>query len=100
MMELYVTARFHAREGLQDELAAALRTLVGAARTDPGCLAMKAFGAIRDSRLFFIHSYWADEAAFAAHMELTHAVRFSQSIAPLIDHELEVVPVRPIGWTA
>lgn len=93
-MELYIIARFHAREGAQDEVAAALRAVAPPTRAEPGCRGIKAFAATRDPRLFFIHSRWVDEAAFEHHATLPHTVRFIERVQALIDHELEVVRVR------
>jgi quinol monooxygenase YgiN len=90
--ELFIIARFHAREGREDAVAAALRSEVLASRADPGCLSHAAFRSVRDPRLFFIQSRWVDEAAFETHIGLPHTVRFAESIQLMIDHELE--PVR------
>jgi quinol monooxygenase YgiN len=87
---LFIFARFHAREGNEESLAAALRDEVRLARVDPGCLAHAAFRSTRDPRLFYIHSHWNDEAAFEAHANLPHTVRFVERVQPLIDHELDV----------
>jgi quinol monooxygenase YgiN len=38
-----------------------------------------------------MHSRWTDAAAFDAHAELAHTVRFLERIQPLIDHQLGVV---------
>ncbi len=99
-MELLVFARFHAREGEADAVAAALSDVVGPARAEPGCRAIEAYRSIRDERLFYIHSRWADEAAFARHAELPHTVRFLDRVQPLIDHPLEVTRSRPIAQQA
>jgi quinol monooxygenase YgiN len=84
-MELFIFARFHAREGQETAVAAALREVVGAYRST------------REPRLFYIHSRWVDEAAFEAHAELPHTVRFLERIQPLIDHPFEATRSTPIG---
>ena len=89
-MELYIFARFRVREGQELPAAKVLAEQVGAARSEPGCLAIGAFRSTRDPLLFFIHSRWADEAAFEIHAELPHTVRFLALVEPLIDHPLEV----------
>ena len=95
-MELFIFARFHAREGQQDAVAAALRDVVPPTRAEPGCRAIGAYRSTRDPRLFHIHSRWADEAAFDRHAELPHTVRFLERVQPLIDHPLEIARSRPI----
>ena len=89
-MELFIFARFHAREGREDAVAAALRETVVPSRAEAGCLAIAAYRAARDPRLFFIHSRWVDESAFDLHATLPHTVRFLEQVQPLIDHPLDV----------
>jgi len=93
-MELFIFARFHAREGQEDAVAETLREVATPTRTEPGCLAMNVFRGASASRLFFVHSHWADEAAFETHIELPHTVRFVEEVEPLIDHPLVVERTR------
>jgi quinol monooxygenase YgiN len=96
-MDLFIFARFHARVGEQDNVAAALRDVIPPTREEPGCRAIEAYRSTRDPLLFHIHSRWADEAAFDRHAELPHTVRFLERVQPLIDHPLDVTRSRPIG---
>jgi len=96
-MELFIFARFHAREGQEGAVAAALRDEVTQARAESGCMAHDAYRSIRDPRLFFIYSRWIDEAAFDAHAELPHTVRFLERVQPLIDHQLDVTRTTRLG---
>jgi quinol monooxygenase YgiN len=96
-VEFFIFARFHAREGQEAAVAAALREVVIPSRAEPGCLAIEAHRSIRDPRLFYIHSRWVDEAAFETHAGLPHTVRFIERVQSLIDHELEVTRTRPIA---
>jgi quinol monooxygenase YgiN len=89
-MELFIFARFHAREGEEDAIAAALRDQLGPVRVESGCLAIEAFRCTRDPRLFYLYSRWIDEAAFDIHAKLPHTVRFLDRVEPLIDHPLDV----------
>ena len=41
--ELYVFARFHAREGMEEKLTAAMRAMLLVVRTEPGCIAIEVF---------------------------------------------------------
>ena len=95
-MDMFIFARFHAREGREAALAAALRDEVHASRRERGCLSHHAFRSTREPRLFFIHSHWVDEAAFEAHAELPHTKTFVKRVEPLIDHPLDVVRARPL----
>ncbi|HLJ20982.1 MAG TPA: putative quinol monooxygenase [Stellaceae bacterium] len=96
-MELFIFARFHAREGKEADLAAVLGTQVPFTRTEPGCLMIEAYRSTRDPRLFFIYSRWTDEAAFEAHAELANTVEFIARVEALIDHPLDVTRSRPLG---
>jgi quinol monooxygenase YgiN len=87
---LTIFGRFHAREGCEAQVAAAIAQVVPPTRAEPGCLGIEGYGDTRDSRLFFIHSRWPDEAAFELHVGLPHTVRFLETIQPLIDHPLDV----------
>ncbi len=96
-MELFVFARFHARPGEEDAVAAAIRAVVPPSRAEPGCRMIEAYRATRDPRLFYIHSRWVDAAAFDRHAGLPHTVEFLARVEPLIDHPLDVARSLPLG---
>jgi quinol monooxygenase YgiN len=96
-MDLFIFARFHARDGQQDAVASALRDVVPPTRTEPGCRAIDAYRSTSDSRLYYIHSRWVDEAAFDRHAGMPHTLRFLERVQPLIDPPLDVTRSRPIG---
>jgi quinol monooxygenase YgiN len=87
---LTIFGRFHAREGCDAEVAAAIAEVVPPTRAEPGCLGIEGYTDTRDPRLFFIHSTWPDEAAFELHAGLPHTVRFLETVQALIDHPLDV----------
>lgn len=95
-MELTIFARFHARPGNENLVGEAIGEVVVPTRAEPGCLWIYAYRSIRDPQLFYIHSRWVDEAAFDAHAELAHTVRFVERVQPLIAHPLDVARTRPI----
>ena len=95
--ELFIFARFHARAGRETEVAAAIREVVRPTGEESGCRAIGAYRATRDPRLFYIHSRWADEAAFERHAELPHTLRFLATVEALIDHPLDVTRSRPLA---
>jgi quinol monooxygenase YgiN len=96
-MELFIFARFHSREGQEEAVAAALREVVPQTRAEPGCIAISACRSTRDARLFWIHSRWIDEAAFEAHAEMPHTVRFIATVEKLIDHPLDITRTRAMA---
>ena len=97
MSELYIFARFHAREGCEDQVEQVLHAVLEPSRAEPGCLAIHAFRSTRDSRLFHIHSHWKNEAAFESHAALAHTVQFVERMQKLIDHPFDVTRSSLIG---
>lgn len=95
-MELFIFARFHALEGLENQLADVIREVAGPTRVELGCLAYAACRSITDPQLFWIYSRWIDEAAFETHAALPHTSRFVGRVQPLIDHPLQVMRTRSI----
>jgi quinol monooxygenase YgiN len=96
-MELFIFARFHAREGKEAELADLLRRQIRLVRGEPGCLMIDAYRSTRDPRLFFIHSRWVDEAAFQVHANLTDTNEFVARAEALIDHPFDVTRSHSLG---
>lgn len=95
-MELFIFAPFHAAEGKTEAVAAALREVVPPTRAEPGCIAIEAFRSTSDARLFYIHSHWADEAAFERHGGMPHTTQFLTHVEPLLDRPLDVTRARPL----
>jgi quinol monooxygenase YgiN len=89
-MELFIFARFHAREGHETAAEQALNDVVLRSREEPGCIEIHAYRSTADPRLFYIHSRWKDEAAFELHASLPHTVTFIQTVEQLTDHPLDV----------
>jgi len=55
------------------------------------------FRSVRDPRLFFVHSRWADEAAFQNHAVLEHTERFLKKVDALVDQPREVTRTEMIA---
>jgi quinol monooxygenase YgiN len=89
-VELFIFARFHARPGNESAVESALHNVVEPSREEAGCISIHAFRSTLDSRLFYIHSRWVDEAAFEIHAALPHTVRFIEEVQSLIDHGVDV----------
>jgi quinol monooxygenase YgiN len=96
-MEFVIFARFHAREGREDAIAALLREQVAATRTEPGCLAINAYRSVRDPRLFWIRSRWTNEATFEVHAKLPRTDSFVERSEQLIDHPFDVTRTHAIA---
>ena len=96
-MDQYVFVRLHAREGQESAVEEALRGVTGPSREEAGCLSFHTFRSMRDRRLFYIHSRWVDEAAFQAHAELPHTLRFLKRVDALLDQHRDVTRTEMIG---
>jgi quinol monooxygenase YgiN len=96
-MEITIFARFHAFEGKQEAVASELRDAVARVRTEPGCLGIEVYRSVRDSRLFWLHSRWVDEAAFDKHTERPETNQFVERVQRLIDHPFDVTRTRILG---
>jgi quinol monooxygenase YgiN len=90
--------RFHAREGQEEAIAAAMRDAAADVRAEP-CLGIEYFRSARDPRLFYIPSRWRDEAAFQVHAELPHTLRFLERVEAAMDHELQVTRLEKLPMT-
>jgi quinol monooxygenase YgiN len=96
-VDQYVFVRLHAREGEERAVEEALREVTGPSREEPGCLSFHIFRSMRDRRLFYIHSRWVNEAAFQAHAELPHTVRFLKRVDALLAQPRDVTRTEMIG---
>jgi quinol monooxygenase YgiN len=96
-VDQYVFVRLHAREGEENAVEETLREVTGPSRQEPGCLSFHTFRSMRDRRLFYIHSRWVDEAAFQAHAELPHTVRFLERVDALLDQPRDVTRTEMLG---
>jgi quinol monooxygenase YgiN len=89
-LEQDVFVRLHAREGEEPAVQEALLEVAGPSREEAGCLSFHVFRAMRDRRLFYIHSRWVDEAAFQKHAGLEHTVKFLKRVDALLDQARDV----------
>jgi quinol monooxygenase YgiN len=89
-MELFIFGRFHAIEGQEEAVAAAIAEVVPQTRAEPGCRDVGGYRSVADPRLFYIHSRWISREAFEAHVNLPHTVRFIGCVEQLVDHPVNV----------
>jgi quinol monooxygenase YgiN len=71
-MAYVVCAKWIAKEGEEEGVAAAVRQLAGPSRAEPGILLYQAHRDPADPRVFFFYEQYADEAAYQAHVESEH----------------------------
>jgi len=99
-MELFLFARFHARQGKEAAVREAIQAVEVPTRLEPGCLAYGAYESVRVPGEFFVHSRWLDQAAFELHASLPHTQEFVATVESLIDHPLSVSLTVPLESTS
>jgi quinol monooxygenase YgiN len=67
-----VTARWVAKEGEEDAVAAVIEELVGPSRAEPGMLFYQPHRDPADPRVFFFYEQYTDQAAYEAHGASDH----------------------------
>jgi quinol monooxygenase YgiN len=72
-----VVARWVAETGNEEGVAASIKKLIGPSRNEPGCLQYLANRSLTDSRVFLLYEEYLDEAAYTAHVDSDHFVRYA-----------------------
>ena len=75
-MAYVVCAKWIAKEGEEDAVAAAIAKLAGPSRAEPGILMYQPHRDPNNPRVFFLYEQYVDEDAYKAHVESDHARRF------------------------
>lgn len=90
-MSYAVSVTWTAKEGEEEEVAAALRRLLEPSRAEPGIQVYLAHRDPENSRVFFMYELYDDEAAYKAHTETDHFQRegFGNAIPRLEDRRRE-----------
>lgn len=89
-MELYIFGRFLVRVGEESVFEGALREVVIATRAEPGCLEVHGYRAVRNARLYYLHSRWKDVEVFEAHAKLPHTESFLERVEKLLEEPRDV----------
>jgi quinol monooxygenase YgiN len=76
-MSYVVIARWIAKPGKEDGVAAALEKLARSSRQESGCLKYLANRNLEDPRVFLLYEEYIDEQAYQAHAESGHFKRFA-----------------------
>lgn len=71
-MAYVVIAKWTAREGEEDAVAAAIEALIEPSRAEPGLLLYQPQRDPEDPRVFLLYEQYVDEAAYKAHGESEH----------------------------
>jgi autoinducer 2-degrading protein len=84
-----VSSRLTAKEGEEETILEAMRSLVPASRAEPGCISYFAHRDTSDPRRFMFYEQYVDEAAFAAHQATEHFDRWVVNRIALAAEERE-----------
>lgn len=71
-MSYVVIARWTARDGEQDAVAAAISRLIEPSRAEPGNIAYQCHRDPEDARVFLLYEQYVDEQAYAVHGRSPH----------------------------
>lgn len=74
-MTYVVIAKWIAKVGNEDAVAAAIGKLIEPSRAEPGCVEYRANRSVSDGRVFLLYEAYIDEAAYRAHTESQHFAR-------------------------
>ncbi|MFT3864344.1 MAG: putative quinol monooxygenase [Solirubrobacterales bacterium] len=91
-MAYVVAARWVARDGEEDAVAAAISRLVEPSRNEPGMLQYQAHRDPEDRRVFFIYERYTGADAYQAHLDSEHfaADGFGDAVPRLAARERSV----------
>ena len=63
-----VAARYYAKEGMADQVAEILRTMIPISSAEPGCVLYTVNRSVEDPRRFLLYEQYRDEAGYQSHM--------------------------------
>jgi quinol monooxygenase YgiN len=86
-MAYVVSAKWRAKPGSEDRLAAVCEEMTEPSRAEPGNRFYQAHRSPEDPLLFYLYEQYADEAAYEAHMGSEHFTRLvkQEAIPDLLD---------------
>lgn len=95
--QIVLVASMRAKDGKQDELRAALQSLLEPTRAESGCVTYNLHQGLEDPSIFVFHEVWASPEALGAHMQTPHLQQAMGSLPTLVDGELSLTQLRRIG---
>jgi quinol monooxygenase YgiN len=94
-MTFVMAARWHAKSGQRDKVAAILRELAGKAREEPGNIAFIVNQLRDDPDQFLLYEQYKDDQAFADHQATAHfkSLVMEQAVPLLANRDRQVYSV-------
>lgn len=96
MKPLRLIAQVTAKAGREKDLEAAMQTLLGPTRAEPGCRQYILLASHRPGR-FFVDEIWDSQEALDRHMNTPHFLAVAAQHADLLEGRLEIDFLREIG---
>ena len=83
--------------------AASVGDAEGSTRDEPGCLRFDMHQDAENSARFYLYEVYRDEAAFQAHLETLHFIRWRDAVTSFFDGEPERIDMKTLfpsdeGW--
>lgn len=94
---LTVVATMRAKPGKEDELAAALESIVAPTRAEDGCHTYALHRGVQDPAVFVFYENWTSPAHLDAHLASPHIQAALPMLPDLLDGELVITPLQRIA---
>jgi quinol monooxygenase YgiN len=92
-----VVATMRAKAGKEDELRAALESVLEPTRAEDGCVNYDLHQGLQDPAIFTFYENWTSAEALDAHLKSPHMQAGLGGLPALVDGELTVQTLRRIG---
>jgi quinol monooxygenase YgiN len=96
-MPITYVAFIHAKPGRESGLRILLSELAEATRRERGCIDCALHQSPDTPTLWFVYENWQSEEELHAHLQTAHVQQFARASAPLMEGELALGLLTPVG---
>ncbi len=102
MYSIFVTINVRP-EHVEAFMEASVGDAQGSTRDEPGCFRFDMHQDAENPARFYLYEVYRDEAAFEAHLETPHFIRWRDTVTPFFDGEIEKIDMKTLfpsdeGW--
>ena len=102
MYSIFVTINIRP-EHVEAFMEASVGDAEGSTRDEPGCFRFDMHQDAATPARFYLYEVYRDEAAFEAHLETPHFIRWRDAVTPFFDGEIEKIDMKTLfpsdeGW--
>ena len=90
MKKVSVTARVHARKGMEEQVRRECLALVAPSRQERGCINYDLHQSVTDAGLFMFYENWESREDLEKHLETAHALRFDERTEGMLAEPEEI----------